>query len=50
MFDKFRKLFKQDEQNEIDDRYVLIPESEINKELKRNIFELEDYEQTSSSY
>lgn len=38
MFDKFKKLFKQDEQNK---RYVLVPESEINEELKKNIVELE---------
>ncbi|MGG3452312.1 hypothetical protein ABER98_21175 [Domibacillus aminovorans] len=41
MFDKFRRLFKKDEQNETDDRYALVSESEINEELKRNIVELE---------
>ncbi|CRK84879.1 hypothetical protein [Neobacillus massiliamazoniensis] len=41
MLDKFRKFFKKDMQKEIDKKYVFIPESEINEELKRNIVELE---------
>ncbi|KQL36084.1 hypothetical protein [Psychrobacillus sp. FJAT-21963] len=41
MFDKYKKLFKYDEQNNIDDRYVLIPVSTINEELTKNIVELE---------
>ncbi|MDF2066739.1 hypothetical protein [Bacillus sp. Cr_A10] len=41
MFDKYKKLFKHDEQNNIDDRYVLIPVSTINEELTKNIVELE---------
>lgn len=42
MFEKFRWFFKKDEPNEIeDDRYVYVPKSDINEELKRNIVELE---------
>ncbi|MCM3791115.1 hypothetical protein M3221_22515 [Domibacillus indicus] len=41
MLDKFRRLFKKDEQNKLYDKYILIPKSEINKELKRKIIELE---------
>lgn len=41
MFDKFRKAFKKDLTEEKNDRYVFIPETEINEELKRNIIELE---------
>lgn len=37
MLDKFRRLFKKDEQNKLDDKYILIPKSEINEELKRKI-------------
>lgn len=41
MLDKFRSLFKKDEQNEIVDKYVLVPESELNEEIKRKIDDLE---------
>ena len=41
LLDKFRKFFKKDRQEEIDEKYVLVSESEINEELKRNIVELE---------
>jgi len=41
MLDKFRRFFKKDEQNKLDEKYILIPKSEINEELKRNIIELE---------
>jgi hypothetical protein len=41
LLDKFRRLFKKAEKNEIDEKYVFIPEIEINEELKRNIVELE---------
>jgi len=40
LLDKFRKV-KKDKQEGIDKKYVFVPESEINEELKRNIFELE---------
>ncbi|KQL34429.1 hypothetical protein [Psychrobacillus sp. FJAT-21963] len=41
MLDKFRKFFKKDMLEEIDDKYVFVPESKINEKLKRNIVELE---------
>ena len=41
LLDKFRKVFKKDKQEEIDEKYVFVSESEINEELKRNIVELE---------
>ncbi|ALC85165.1 hypothetical protein AM499_04545 [Bacillus sp. FJAT-22090] len=41
MLDKFKKFFKKEKQEEIDDKYVFVPESEINEKLKRNIVELE---------
>ncbi|WP_322786434.1 hypothetical protein [Fictibacillus gelatini] len=41
MLDKIKKLLIKGEKNEIDDKYVFVPESEINEELKRNIIELE---------
>lgn len=41
MLDELRKLFKKDEQNKLGNKYILITKSEINKELKRNIIELE---------
>ncbi|MGG0262122.1 hypothetical protein ABEY48_21030 [Bacillus mycoides] len=42
MFDKLKRLFKKDKENDLEDeRYILISESEINEELKRKIVELE---------
>ncbi|MCY8571312.1 hypothetical protein [Bacillus haynesii] len=41
MLNKILRLFKKDEQNEIDEKYIFVRESEINEELKRNIVELE---------
>jgi len=41
LLDKFRKNFKKDKKEEIDKKYISVPESEINDELKRNIVELE---------
>ena len=41
LLDKFWKFFKKDRQEEIDEKYVFVSESEINEELKRNIVELE---------
>jgi hypothetical protein len=41
LLDKFRKFFKKDKKEEIDEKYVFVPENEINEELKRNIVELE---------
>lgn len=37
MIDKFKKLFKKAEQ---DEKYILVPQSEINIEMKRKIIEL----------
>src|SRR4051794_39136299 len=41
LLDKLRRLFKKNNEHEIDNKYVSIPESEINEELKRSIVELE---------
>lgn len=41
MLDKFRRLCKKGEKNEIDEKYVFVSEIEINEVLKRNIVELE---------
>ncbi|WP_256869794.1 hypothetical protein [Bacillus sp. CDB3] len=42
MFDKLKRLFKKDKENDLEDeRYILISESELNEELKRKIVELE---------
>jgi hypothetical protein len=41
LLDKFKGLFKKDEHNEIDEKYVFVPDSEINEELKTKIVVLE---------
>ncbi|CAM4026899.1 hypothetical protein [Mesobacillus zeae] len=41
MLERLRRLFKNEEQNEFDDGYLFVPESEINEELKSNIVKLE---------
>lgn len=41
MLDKIRKFSKKDKQEEIDDKYVFVLESEINERLERKIVELE---------
>ncbi|AQQ53218.1 hypothetical protein [Planococcus lenghuensis] len=42
MFGKFRKIFKKELlEQEKNDLYVFIPETEINEKLKRNVVELE---------
>ncbi|MED4074142.1 hypothetical protein P4602_23180 [Priestia endophytica] len=41
MFNRFRSLFMNKEQNETNDKYIAVPEDEINEDLKRHIVELE---------
>jgi hypothetical protein len=41
LLDKFKGVFKKDERNEIDEKYIYVPDSEINEELKTKIVELE---------
>ncbi|MBK5463007.1 hypothetical protein [Peribacillus sp. TH27] len=41
MFDKFKRYYKKDKKEEIDDKYLFIPKDEINEGLKRNIIKLE---------
>ncbi|USK33428.1 hypothetical protein LIT25_23430 [Bacillus sp. F19] len=41
MLDKLRRLFKNQRQNEIDEKYISVSENEINEELQRKIGELE---------
>ncbi|MCF8888730.1 hypothetical protein ACQKGA_21930 [Priestia megaterium] len=42
MFDKLKKLFMDKQDQETDDKYILVPESEINENLKRDIVKLEE--------
>ncbi|MCR8929060.1 hypothetical protein NLI92_004493 [Priestia megaterium] len=42
MFDKLKKLFMDKWDQEADDKYILVPESEINETLKRDIVKLEE--------
>lgn len=42
MFDKLKKLFIDKQDQETDDKYILVPESEINENLKRDIVKLEE--------
>ena len=42
MFDKLKKLFMDKQDQEADDKYILVPESEINETLKRDIVKLEE--------
>ncbi|MGN7484542.1 hypothetical protein ACTHPB_23770 [Priestia megaterium] len=42
MFDKLKKLFMDKQDQEADDKYILVPESEINETLKRAIVKLEE--------
>ncbi|MED4025579.1 hypothetical protein P4672_04885 [Priestia megaterium] len=42
MFDKLKKLFMDEQDQEADDKYILVPESEINETLKRDIVKLEE--------
>ncbi|WP_228307655.1 hypothetical protein [Priestia sp. J2] len=42
MFDKLKKLFMDKQGQEADDKYILVPESEINENLKREIVKLEE--------
>ncbi|MGG3642060.1 hypothetical protein ABES38_11890 [Bacillus gobiensis] len=48
MFDKIWRLFKKDNLNEINDKYILVPESKICENSKRNIVELERLGEESS--
>jgi hypothetical protein len=41
LLDKIRQFFKKDKQEMEDKRYVIVSESGVNEELKRNIIELE---------
>ncbi|MEH7330882.1 hypothetical protein CN330_07595 [Priestia megaterium] len=42
MFNKLKKLFMDKQDQETDDKYILVPESEINENLKRDIVKLEE--------
>ena len=42
MFDELKKLFMDKQDQEADDKYILVPESEINETLKRDIVKLEE--------
>jgi len=42
LFDKLKKLFMDEQDQEADDKYILVPESEINETLKRDIVKLEE--------
>lgn len=42
MFDKLKKLFMDKQDQETNDKYILVPESEINETLKREIVKLEE--------
>ena len=42
MFDRLKKLFMDKQGQEVDDKYILVPESEINENLKREIVKLEE--------
>ncbi|WP_461672959.1 hypothetical protein [Priestia megaterium] len=42
MFDKLKKLFMDKQDQETNDKYILVPESEINENLKREIVKLEE--------
>ncbi|WP_129707476.1 hypothetical protein [Priestia megaterium] len=42
MFDKLKKLFMDKQNQETDDKYILVPESEINENLKKDIVKLEE--------
>ncbi|QLK07491.1 hypothetical protein BMG_4044 [Priestia megaterium] len=46
MFDKLKKLFMDKQDQEADDKYILVPESEINETLKRDIVKLEEVGET----
>ncbi|GAB1789730.1 hypothetical protein ABET11_20515 [Priestia megaterium] len=46
MFDKLKKLFMDKQDQEADDKYILVPESEINETLKRDIVKLEEIGET----
>lgn len=41
MLEKFKWLFKKDEENNSEDNYLLVPENKINEELKSEIIGLE---------
>jgi actin-related protein len=42
LFDKLKKLFMDKKDQETDDKYILVPESEMNENLKRDIVKLEE--------
>jgi hypothetical protein len=42
LFDELKKLFMDKQDQEADDKYILVPESEINETLKRDIVKLEE--------
>ncbi|MBK0005986.1 MULTISPECIES: hypothetical protein [Priestia] len=42
MFDKLKNLFMDKQDQETDDKYILVPESEKNENLKRDIVNLEE--------
>jgi actin-related protein len=42
LFDKLKKLFMDKQDQETDDKYILVPESEMNENLKRDIVKLEE--------
>jgi hypothetical protein len=46
LFDKLKKLFMDKQDQEADDKYILVPESEINETLKRDIVKLEEVGET----
>gem|GEM_PF-1523604 len=46
MFDELKKLFMDKQDQEADDKYILVPESEINETLKRDIVKLEEVGET----
>lgn len=43
MLEKFKWLFKKNEQNNSEDYYLLVPENKINEELKSEITDLERF-------
>ncbi|MFD1030783.1 hypothetical protein ACFQ1X_05000 [Metaplanococcus flavidus] len=48
MLDKLKGIIKNDEHNKINDKYILIPQKDINKALRRKITELEKIGDESS--
>jgi hypothetical protein len=46
LFDELKKLFMDKQDQEADDKYILVPESEINETLKRDIVKLEEVGET----